>query len=149
MSGDKREEYSALSEKDEEEVDNIEEKDNEILKSRVSNHPLFDLLVEQHLNCLKVAGDISNLEKVKKKIDRKKNAMKKQNLGMFNHSELDHFMEAYCMALGKLKEAMEEPQTESLAFINNMHSQLTDLTDGLTLSSPSSSTSKHNLKDGI
>ncbi|KAI9080062.1 hypothetical protein K1719_037995 [Acacia pycnantha] len=149
MSGDKREEYSALSEKDEEEeVDNIEEKDNEILKSRISNHPIFDLLVEQHLNCLKVAGDISKLEKAKK-IDRKKKAMKKHNLGMFNHSELDHFMEAYCMTLGKLKEAMEEPQTESLAFINNMHSQLKDLTDGLALSSPSSSTSKHSLKDII
>lgn len=43
------------------------------------------------------------------------------------------------MALGNLKEAMEEPQAESLAFINNMHSQLRDLTDGLTLSSPPSS----------
>jgi hypothetical protein len=28
----------------------------------------------------------------------------------------------------KLKEAMEEPQQKSMAFINNMHSQLKELT---------------------
>ncbi|KAI9174231.1 hypothetical protein LWI28_014302 [Acer negundo] len=44
-------------------------------------------------------------------------------------SELDHFMEAYCKALSKLKEAMEEPQQETVAFINDMHSQLRDLTN--------------------
>ncbi|XP_054785844.1 protein KNATM-like [Prosopis cineraria] len=128
MSGKKREEYSATEKEEDEE----EERDHEILKTRISNHPLYDLLVQQHLNCLKVS-DISNLEKVKKK-----KAMKKQNLGLCSHSELDHFMEAYCMALGKLKEAMEEPQIESLDFINNMHSQLRDLT-ALTLSSSSPS----------
>ncbi|KAG6675990.1 hypothetical protein I3842_15G131900 [Carya illinoinensis] len=42
-------------------------------------------------------------------------------------SELDHFMEAYCLALRKLKEAMEEPQQTSMAFINDMHSQLQEL----------------------
>jgi Zn-dependent protease with chaperone function len=36
--------------------------------------------------------------------------------------------EAYCLALRKLKEAMEEPQQKSMAFINNMHSQLKELT---------------------
>ncbi|XP_028756657.1 homeobox protein knotted-1-like 1 [Neltuma alba] len=137
MSGEKREEYST-SEKEEKEEEDIEEKDHEMLKSRISNHPLYDLLVQQHLNCLKV-GEVSNFEKVKKKKERNKKASMKQNLGMLSHSELDHFMEAYCVALGKLKEAMEEPQTESLAFINNMHSQLRDLA-GLTLS-PSSSSS--------
>ncbi|KAL4383625.1 hypothetical protein GQ457_15G000990 [Hibiscus cannabinus] len=42
-------------------------------------------------------------------------------------SELDLFMEGYCSALSKLKEAMEEPQLETIAFINAMHSQLRDL----------------------
>jgi hypothetical protein len=36
--------------------------------------------------------------------------------------------ESYCLALRKLKEAMEEPQQKSMAFINNMHSQLKELT---------------------
>lgn len=35
--------------------------------------------------------------------------------------------EAYCLALRKLKEAMEEPQQKSMAFINSMHSELEEL----------------------
>lgn len=40
--------------------------------------------------------------------------------------------EAYCLALNKLKEAMEEPQQNSMAFINSMHSQLRELTQATT-----------------
>jgi len=47
--------------------------------------------------------------------------------------------EAYCMALGKLKEAMVEPQQKSMAFINNMHSQLREITKP-TLPAPPSNT---------
>ncbi|CAI8595048.1 unnamed protein product [Vicia faba] len=104
------------------------EENSEILKRRISNHPLYEFLVEAHLDCLKV-GDISNLEIEKK--DKKK-TMKKQNLDMLSQSELDLFMEAYCLALNKLKEAMEEPQQNSMAFINNMHSQLRELTQATT-----------------
>ncbi|KAJ1438672.1 hypothetical protein SESBI_02937 [Sesbania bispinosa] len=79
-------------------------------------------------------GDISNLDRELKK--DQKQTKKKQNLGMFSQSELDLFMEAYCLALSKLKEAMEEPQQKSMAFINNMHSQLRELTKATTPSSP-------------
>ncbi|TYJ07289.1 hypothetical protein E1A91_A12G295200v1 [Gossypium mustelinum] len=65
-----------------------EEDDDELLKIRISSHPLYERLVENHLNCLK---------------------------------------EGYCSALSKLKEAMEEPQQQTIAFINGMHSQLRDL----------------------
>ncbi|RDX67468.1 Homeobox protein KNOX3, partial [Mucuna pruriens] len=116
----------------EEEEEYDREENNEILKRRISNHPLYGLLVEAHLDCLKV-GDISNLER-ELKIDQMQ-AMEKQNLGMFSQSELDLFMEAYCLALGKLKEAMVEPQQKSMAFINNMHSQLRELTKA-TLPAP-------------
>ncbi|WJX67177.1 Homeobox protein knotted-1-like, variant 2 [Trifolium repens] len=105
-----------------------QEENSEILKTRISNHPLYELLVEAHLDCLKVS-DISNMETEKK--DKKK-AMKKQNLDMLSQSELDLFMEAYCLALNKLKEAMEEPQQNSMEFINNMHSQLRELTQATT-----------------
>ncbi|KAL2344150.1 hypothetical protein Fmac_005435 [Flemingia macrophylla] len=108
-----------------EEQDDDDQENNEILKRRISNHPLYGLLVEAHLDCLKV-GEISNIER-ELKIDEMQ-AREKQNLGMFSQSELDLFMEAYCLALGKLKEAMVEPQQKSMAFINNMHSQLRELT---------------------
>lgn len=48
-----------------------------------------------------------------------------------------YIQEAYCLALSKLKEAMEEPQQKSMAFINNMHSQLRELTMATT-SAPNS-----------
>lgn len=44
--------------------------------------------------------------------------------------------EAYCLALNKLKEAIEEPQMKSMAFINNMHSQLRELTDATMPAAP-------------
>lgn len=113
--------YKQQEDLEEEEDD---EENNEILKRRISNHPLYGLLVETHLDCLKV-GDISSLER-ELKIDQLQ-ATEKQNLDMFSNSELDLFMEAYCLALGKLKEAMVEPQQKSMAFINNMHSQLREL----------------------
>ncbi|KAE9600228.1 hypothetical protein Lalb_Chr14g0370701 [Lupinus albus] len=117
----------------EEELEQEKEGDqesNDILKRRISSHPLYGLLVEAHLECLKV-GEISNLDSVLK-IDHQMQSMKKQNLGMFSQTELDLFMEAYCMSLGQLKEAIEEPQKKSMAFINNMHSQLRELTMATT-----------------
>ena len=49
--------------------------------------------------------------------------------------------EAYCFALSKLKEAMEEPQQETVAFINNMHLQLKELTRTHSKSTAEHSTS--------
>lgn len=37
-----------------------EDQDEEILKKRISRHPLFRLLIENHLNCLKVYLSISS-----------------------------------------------------------------------------------------
>ncbi|XP_012087619.2 homeobox protein knotted-1-like 1 [Jatropha curcas] len=97
----------------------------ETLKKRISSHPLYGLLVQTHMDCLKVGsiGDIDQSDPMKKK-----QAVKKPSSSSLSQPELDHFMEAYCLALSKLKEAMEEPQHETVAFINNMHVQLRELT---------------------
>ncbi|CAK9312337.1 unnamed protein product [Citrullus colocynthis] len=80
-------ELKGLQDEDEEEEE--EGWGGEMLRRRISSHPLYGLLVETHLNCLK---------------------------------------ETYCFALSKLKEAMEESQLKSMAFINRMHWQLRELT---------------------
>ncbi|KAH7516256.1 hypothetical protein FEM48_Zijuj10G0115900 [Ziziphus jujuba var. spinosa] len=41
-----------------------------------------------------------------------------------NSSDLDKFMEAYCIALNKLKEAMEKPVKETTSFIKDMYAEL-------------------------
>ncbi|XP_022726053.1 homeobox protein knotted-1-like 2 [Durio zibethinus] len=103
-----------------------EEDEEELLKTRISSHPLYRRLVENHLNCLKV-GEIAYSGRNSKSNQRKADDYNNPCSSMLNHSELDLFMEAYCSALSKLKEAMEEPQQETIAFINGMHSQLREL----------------------
>ncbi|GKV05248.1 hypothetical protein SLEP1_g17282 [Rubroshorea leprosula] len=107
-----------------------EEEEEKVLKRRISTHPLYGRLVQNHLDCLKVGGvgmsiaDQRNqrIIKVQSKADYSPCS------SMLKQSELDIFMEAYCTALSKLKEAMEEPQQETIAFISSMHSQLRELT---------------------
>ncbi|XP_073128826.1 homeobox protein knotted-1-like 1 [Henckelia pumila] len=95
-----------------------------VLKREISCHALYESLVESHLECLKLCCDLDdNIHCVVEPI-----ASDDQNqLKMSRESELDQFMEAYCMALNKLKESMEEPQQESMEFINYMYSQLKDV----------------------
>lgn len=54
--------------------------------------------------------------------------------------------EAYCLALSKLKEAMEEPQHETVAFIKTMHMQLRDLTTNYPQSPDDPSTTSSDLR---
>ncbi|KAE8662247.1 NAD-dependent dihydropyrimidine dehydrogenase subunit PreA-like [Hibiscus syriacus] len=117
--------------------------DIELLKTRISSHPLYGRLVENHLNCLKVGG-ICNGGRNSKGTQRQaehydsSNNINKDTCSssmQLNQSELDLFMEGYCSTLSKLKEAMEEPQLESIVFISGMHSLLRDLARPNTLSS--------------
>ncbi|XP_057957487.1 homeobox protein knotted-1-like 1 [Malania oleifera] len=106
-----------------------EEEEDEVLKRRITGHPLYQLLVHTHLDCLKVGlGKIDEIDATPK-FDSQTGDNNKHNANiMLNaESELDRFMEAYCGALQKLKEAVEEPQEETMAFINSMHSQLREL----------------------
>ncbi|KAL1554016.1 KNOX1 domain [Salvia divinorum] len=101
-----------------------------LLKREIACHSLFSLLVESHLNCLKLClGKMEN-----NAINNPMSAALPNQHANLDRSELDKFMEAYCVTLKKLKEEMEEPQQESMEFINIMYSQL----DDLLLDTPSS-----------
>ncbi|XP_042479366.1 homeobox protein knotted-1-like 12 isoform X2 [Macadamia integrifolia] len=98
--------------------------DDEVLKRRISCHPLYGLLTETHLDCLKASmGDIEGLPR-----NSQNQANDKINTSMPSCSELDHFMEMYCVALSDLKEAIKEPVQETTAFIDAMYFQLMELT---------------------
>ncbi|XWS60827.1 hypothetical protein CRYUN_Cryun07bG0070800 [Craigia yunnanensis] len=112
--------------KEEEEEEDDDDDEDEVLKTRISSHPLYGRLVENHLNCLKV-GSIADSGRNSQSNQRKADDYNNPCSNMLNQSELDLFMEAYCSALSKLKEAMEEPQQETIAFFNAMHSQLREL----------------------
>ncbi|PON79294.1 Knotted-like MEINOX transcription factor [Parasponia andersonii] len=130
----------------------VDDEENGILKMRISSHHSYRLLLESHVDCLKAGGigevEIMNIEsRYLKQQGTKTSSSRRRKL------ELDQFMRAlldlkrfffskffsdfiesvlsqrsYCLALTKLKEAIEEPQQKSMAFINSMHSQLTQIT---------------------
>ncbi|XP_011083332.1 homeobox protein knotted-1-like 1 [Sesamum indicum] len=113
---------------DDDECDNFEEEGFNLLKREIASHSLYALLLQSHLDCLKLClGNV--VEKVDHNVgDRTTFNPNHPNLRTSDHqSELDQFMEAYCMTLKKVKEVMEEPQQESMAFINYMYSQLEEL----------------------
>ncbi|KAL8474493.1 hypothetical protein ACS0TY_031088 [Phlomoides rotata] len=95
----------------------------DMVKKEISCHSLYGLLVDSHLDCLKLC--LGNDEDV----ITTPTALPNQypNFYAAHQSELDQFMEAYCVTLKKLKEVIEEPQQESMTFINLMYSQLDDL----------------------
>jgi len=46
--------YKQLQQQDHDDEEEAEEQNSEILKRRISSHPLYGLLLEAHLDCLKV-----------------------------------------------------------------------------------------------
>jgi len=46
--------YKQLQQQDHDDEEEVEEQNNEILKTRISNHPLYGVLLQAHLDCLKV-----------------------------------------------------------------------------------------------
>ncbi|XP_031286250.1 protein KNATM-like [Pistacia vera] len=106
-------------------VSEEEEEEEVILKKSISSHVLFGLLIQTHLNCLKVGlGELGEFGTTNTANDQPTFTPKPT---IPPSSELDRFMEAYCNMLGKLKEAIEEPLQETTSFIDAMYIQLRDL----------------------
>ncbi|XP_073015873.1 homeobox protein knotted-1-like 1 [Primulina eburnea] len=112
--------YGEKAGKEEEDVNG----DIGLLKREISCHALYESLVQSHLECLKLCCNLDNIQSA---IDPMASDDHQNQLQMSHQSELDQFMEAYCMALKELKGSMEEPQQESMAFINYMYSQLKEV----------------------
>ncbi|KAL0290377.1 UNVERIFIED_CONTAM: hypothetical protein Scaly_2673000 [Sesamum calycinum] len=114
---------------DDDECGNFEEEEClNLLKREIASHSLYALLLQSHLDCLKLClGNV--VENVDcNVVDQTTFKPNHPNLFTSDHqSELDQFMEAYCKTLKKVKEVMEEAQQESMAFINYMYSQLEEL----------------------
>ncbi|XP_030521493.2 homeobox protein knotted-1-like 8 [Rhodamnia argentea] len=118
------EEIGAAAEEDQCENDDA-------LKRSISNHPLYGELVEVHLNCLRVGGacedGMAHQTMMNPQVHRCQHQHGEAKKRTPSQSDLDRFMEAYCSVLSELREAMEEPQQETMAFIDDMHSQLKDM----------------------
>ncbi|KAL3716333.1 hypothetical protein ACJRO7_008007 [Eucalyptus globulus] len=104
---------------------------HDALKRSISSHPLYGKLVQAHLNCLKVGGackdDMTHQMMMNPQVHLRQHQHGEAKISTPSQSDLDQFMGAYCSVLSKLREAMEEPQLETMAFIDDMHSQLEDV----------------------
>ncbi|XP_044491294.1 protein KNATM-like [Mangifera indica] len=111
-----------------------EEEDDIILKKSISSHHLFGVLIQTHLSCFKVGlGELGEFGTTNA-ANAKPTSTDKPSLP--TSSELDRFMEAYCITLGKLKEAMEAPLQEITCFIDAMYIQLKELCETHTINNP-------------
>ncbi|CAH2037648.1 unnamed protein product [Thlaspi arvense] len=107
-----------------------EEEGEEILKKRISSHPLYELLLSSHLGCLKVcSGDFESPEimNTADNLSLTKLSLHTDSSPETTSSELDQFMEAYCSTLRELKEAMEKPLVETHRFMEAVYTQLNDI----------------------
>ncbi|KAJ0257015.1 Protein KNATM [Hirschfeldia incana] len=126
----KKDETSFLQNMKQEINQNTEEEKNEILKKSISSHPLYGLLVHSHLSCLKVCSGDFDLPEMMNTVDDL--ALAKLSLHSDSSleattSELDQFMEAYCLTLRELKEAMEKPLIETHRIMDAVYNQLNDI----------------------
>ncbi|CAG7868926.1 unnamed protein product [Brassica rapa] len=107
-----------------------EEEENEILKKRISSHPLYGLLLHSHLSCLKVCSGDFDLPEMINTVDDlalTKLSLHSDSPPDATSPELDQFMEAYCLTLRELKEAMEKPLIETHRFMDAVYNQLNDI----------------------
>ncbi|KAL0723490.1 hypothetical protein Bca4012_038089 [Brassica carinata] len=107
-----------------------EEEKNEILKKRISSHPLYGLLLHSHLSCLKVcSGDFDSpgMMNTVDDLALTKLSIHSDSSLEATTSELDQFMEAYCLTLRELREAMEKPLIETHLFMDAVYNQLNDI----------------------
>ncbi|CAF2115270.1 hypothetical protein Bca4012_096694 [Brassica carinata] len=116
-------------------IDKITKEEDEILKKRISSHPLYGLLLQSHLSCLKVCSgdfDLPEIMNTADDLDLTKLSLDPDSSLEATSSDLDQFMEAYCSTLRELKEAMEKPLIEAHRFVDAVYTQLNDI----VLSSP-------------
>ncbi|XP_057443816.1 protein KNATM-like [Lotus japonicus] len=128
--------------------DIVEKENEEDLKKIIASHPLYEVLIESHMNCLKVgseeAGELDITTDAWKNLI---NSNSKATCSLeLDTSDLDHFMEAYCMTLKTLKEATEEPAKEAKSFINTTYIQLKELSEA---NNPELLISSKDLDDGF
>ncbi|KEH40652.1 protein KNATM [Medicago truncatula] len=110
-----------------------ESENEEVLKKIIASHPLFEVLIESHINCLKVGSEDAGELDITSDAWKKLVNTKSKTTTSPNNSELDHFMEAFCMALSNLKEVIDEPTKEAKAFIDATYIQLQELGEGNNL----------------
>lgn len=100
----------------------------DLIKSQISNHPLYPNLVSAYINCRKVGAPpevASFLDGISQE-----NRRTSAPVDVGADPELDDFMESFCEVLRRYKEELSRPFDEARNFLNNIETQLSDLCEG-------------------
>ncbi|KAL1564417.1 Oxysterol-binding protein OBPa [Salvia divinorum] len=99
--------------------------EQDLIKARIANHPLYPTLLSSYIDCTKVGAPpemASLLEEIRKDSHPIFVATEIET-----DPELDSFMRSYCESLRKYKEELSKPFDEARSFLSSIGSQLTDL----------------------
>ncbi|KAG6421853.1 hypothetical protein SASPL_118412 [Salvia splendens] len=99
--------------------------DQDLIKARIANHPLYPTLLSSYIDCTKV-GAPPEMASLLEQIRGDSNP-----IFLATHfgtdPELDSFMRSYCESLRKYKEELSKPFDEARSFLSSIGSQLTHL----------------------
>ncbi|KAI7757773.1 hypothetical protein M8C21_027942, partial [Ambrosia artemisiifolia] len=100
-------------------------------RAKIMSHPLYPKLLQAYIACQKVGAppDIANMfNEISQENDLSRRSRVCSCIG--DDPELDEFMETYCEMLDRYRSDLARPFDEATLFLNNMHTQLTDLCNG-------------------
>ncbi|KAA8542283.1 hypothetical protein F0562_023581 [Nyssa sinensis] len=115
-----------------------EEEISSVIRTKISSHPLYPKLLEAYVDCQKVGAppDIANLlDEIRRENGISSRTAVSTCLGA--DPELDEFMETYCDILLKYKADLAKPFDEATTFLNNIETQLSNLSIGASRSQAS------------
>ncbi|XP_030960234.1 homeobox protein knotted-1-like 1 isoform X1 [Quercus robur] len=100
----------------------------DLIKTQISNHPLYPNLVSAYIECQKV-GAPPEMASLLEEICRENHLLSTcSEIGA--DPELDEFMESYCEALHRYKEELSKPFDEATTFLSSIELQLSNLCKG-------------------
>ncbi|GAV83443.1 ELK domain-containing protein/KNOX1 domain-containing protein/KNOX2 domain-containing protein/Homeobox_KN domain-containing protein [Cephalotus follicularis] len=106
---------------------------SDVIKTQISNHPLYPNLVSAYIECQKV-GAAQEMASFIEEIGRK-NTLMSTSGEIGTDPELDDFMESYCEVLHSYKQELSKRLNEATTFLSNMESQLSNLCNGILIRS--------------
>ncbi|KZV17814.1 homeobox protein knotted-1-like 6 [Dorcoceras hygrometricum] len=108
--------------------DENEQADSRALKAKIASHPSYPKLLDAYIDCQKV-GAPPEIACFLDEIRREKDLYRQDTVATCTgiDPELDEFMQTYCDILMKYKSDLSKPFEEATSFLNNVETQLCNL----------------------
>ncbi|XP_075523898.1 homeobox protein knotted-1-like 6 isoform X2 [Primulina tabacum] len=108
--------------------DENDQADSRAIKAKIASHPFYPKLLDAYIDCQKV-GVPPEIACLLDEIRREKDLYRQDTVAtcIGIDPELDEFMETYCDILMKYNSDLSRPFEEATSFLNNIETQLSNL----------------------